>query len=65
MFKQHHIYTHKNMIDCNIYVLKSYMIPDGRYKLKIRWFLKNGMDLNLQETVVVKREQVKNWREVL
>lgn len=39
------------------------MIPDGRYKLKIKWFLKNGVDMGFQENIVIKREQVRNWME--
>lgn len=63
MFKLYKTYTHRNMLDCNILVLKSYMIPDGRYKLKIKWFLKNGVDMGFQENIVIKREQVRNWME--
>ncbi len=64
MFKSYGVYTHRNMIDTNVLVLKSYRLHDGRYRIKIRWLLKNGMDIGLQETITISRPQVKNWREV-
>lgn len=63
MFKKFHMYAHRNFLDCCVYVLNSYRLPDGRYKLKIRWHLQRGMDLNLQETVIVETKQIKNWTE--
>jgi hypothetical protein len=63
MFKKGHTYIHRNFIDCCVYVLNSYRLSDGRYILKIRWQLQRGMDLNLQETVKIERNQIKNWVE--
>lgn len=64
MFKSHHIYSHINMLDCSIYILKSYRLQDGRYKLKVGWYKKDGFNLNIQETVVVTKNQLKNWYEM-
>lgn len=64
MFKTLAFYTHRNMMDCNILVLKSYKIPDGRYKLKIEWYLKNGKSMGFRDSVIVSRKQLNNWSEV-
>ena len=32
MFKSYGVYTHHNMIDTNVLVLKSYRLHDGRYR---------------------------------
>jgi len=61
MFKFAHTYTHNRMLDCAIYVLKSYRLPDGRYKLKIRWMNRRGMDLGIVENVTIVKSEVKNW----
>lgn len=65
MFRQFTLYTHKNMLDCAILVLKSYRVAhDGRYKLKIQWFNKRGMNLGFTERVTITRDQLKNWYEI-
>lgn len=61
MFQKLRAYTHRNMLDCAISVLKSYRMPDGRYKLKVQWFLKRGFDLALKETLIISRKQIPNW----
>lgn len=61
MFKFAHTYTHRKMLDMTIYVLKSFRLIDGRYKLKVRWGNKRGMDIGITENIEIKREEVKNW----
>lgn len=64
MFKFAHTYTHNRMLDCAIYVMISYRLPDGRYKLKVRWFNRRGMDLGIDEKVIITRDEVKNWYQI-
>jgi hypothetical protein len=64
MFKTHQTYTHNRMLDVAVYVLKSFRCPDGRYKLKVRWVYRNGMDLRLVENVTVVRNEIKNWYQI-
>lgn len=61
MFKFQHVYTHNRMLDAAILVIKNYRLLDGRYKLKIRWMNRRGMDLGIIENVTIKKEEVKNW----
>lgn len=62
MFKSRHTYTHRNFLDVNIVVNKSYLIPKG-YKLKISWFTKSGLFLG-SDKIFIKKEQLKNWSRV-
>lgn len=64
MFRPFTVWTHKNMLDCAILVLKSFRLPDGRRKLKVRWMLRNGSDMGFIERVTVTPEQLKNWYEI-
>jgi hypothetical protein len=64
MFRQFRLYTHKNMLDCAILVLKSYRAHDGQYELEIQWFNRRGMNLGFIERVTITRDQVKNWYEL-
>ena len=63
MFKPWRTYTHKNMLDCVILVLKSFRVQDGRYKLRVRWMNRRGMDLGIIENVTITRDQIENWCE--
>lgn len=63
MFQKYKSYIHKNMLDCVIVVQNSFRLPDGRYKLKIHWFNRRGLDLGIRENVVINREQIPNWYE--
>ena len=64
MFRKFRTYSHIRMLDCAIHILSSYRVKDGRYKLKIMWFNKRGMDLGFRETVTVSPKEVKNWYEM-
>lgn len=64
MFRPGHLYTHELMLDAAIYVLKSFRVFDGRYKLKIRWMLRNGTDLRVTETVTITTNQLSRWRKI-
>lgn len=62
MFKPYLTYTHRNCLDVNIVVQKSFSLAKG-YKLKVSWFTKSGTFLSSDE-IFVKREHVKNWSQV-
>ena len=64
MFKKFKTYTHKAMLDVVVLVLTSYRLEDGRYRLKVRWFNRRGIDLGIQETITITKPQVKNWYEM-
>lgn len=52
------------MLDAAIYVLTSYKLSDGRYKLKVRWVLRNGTDMGFIETITIVKEEVINWYQI-
>jgi hypothetical protein len=52
------------MLDAAIYVLKGYRLADGRYKLKVRWVLKDGRDMGFLDKITVSREEIGNWYEI-
>lgn len=64
MFNTSKTYTHKRMLDVAIYVLTSYKLSDGRYKLKVRWVLRNGTDMGFIETITVVKEEIINWYQI-
>jgi hypothetical protein len=37
---------------------------NGNYYMTVRWFKRNGLDLNRTENVVIKRKEVKNWYKI-
>lgn len=62
MFERGKVYTHKNMLDCVMRVL--YVLPfENHVELKVNWFNNRGMDLNVKETVKVKKSDFSNWYE--
>lgn len=63
MFKYMHTYTHTSMLDCMVLVRKSFKIRPKRYKLKIRWFTRTGMDMGIDETIDIYEEQFDKWVE--
>lgn len=63
MFKPHHSYTHKRMLDLVAYVFTSYRVNDGRYKLKVRWFTRSGLDLGIVEKITILPGKNKGWHE--
>jgi hypothetical protein len=58
------LYTHRNMIDCMIYIQNLYRYPNGDCKVKIKWFTRSGGDLGVSDTYVIKQKDLKNWRYV-
>jgi hypothetical protein len=64
MFRPHNTYTHDLMLDAAIYVLKSFRVKDGRYKLTVRWMLRSGLDLNITEKVTITTDQLSRWRKI-
>lgn len=65
MFRYMRLYSHINMLDAAILILKSFHLQDGHYRLKVRWMLKDGSDLNQIETITVVPSQLKNWYKVI
>lgn len=64
MFKLMGVYTHKRMKDVAIFIVRRYRLQDGRYKLKIRWMYRNGVDMNLTDYITVVPAELKNWYEM-
>lgn len=54
-------YTHRNMLDCMIQIL--YEIAPNT--LIIRWWLKNGYNLEIKDQVFIPENKRGNWREVV
>jgi len=62
MFKVGHIYTHKNMLDVCMFVIKVESTRVG-VNLGVRWFKRNGLDLNAKDDVYINEWDVKDWYE--
>jgi hypothetical protein len=52
------------MTDVAFLVMKNFALPDGGYKLKVRWVLRNGQDMGFIDKVRVKKEHLPNWYEM-
>ena len=66
MFRQGLLYTHENMLDVCFRVLKVQYSDRRRMKIKVAWYLRRGpTPMNLLETVVIKREHMSTWKEVV
>lgn len=64
-FRPLHIYTHSNMLDAAIFVLKSFYVQESqKWKLKVRWVLRSGLDLGCIERIEITRSQINNWYEI-
>jgi len=61
IFKQFNFYTHKNMLDCAIFILESCEMQNGDYDLKICWFNKRGLNIGIIEKIIIHRDQIGNW----
>ena len=64
MFEHGKLYTHDRMLDCAVYVLNSYDLLDGSYKLHILWFNRRGMNLGITEYITINNEEIPNWFEL-
>lgn len=64
MFRKFRVYTHRRMLDAAILVLGSFRLPNGAYKVRVRWVRKDGFDFGVTEKVLIRRAEVGNWREI-
>jgi hypothetical protein len=63
-FEQGKLYSHKRMLDVNVYVSHvSYESPE-LIKLKVWWFLRSGLNLNISESINIRKHEFKNWYRV-
>lgn len=64
MFKPFHKYTHVNAMDVVIFVLSVHYVGPNYTRLKVRWFNKRGLNLNVIQNVKITKEQYPNWSEI-
>lgn len=62
MFKAGRFYKHRNFLDVTMYVIGSYQVGPGYWKLKVMWYCR---DLVLgNDKVTVRNPKLGHWREV-
>lgn len=62
-FEQGKVYTHKNMLDTIVYVLQVLPVNNDYTKLKVKWFNRRGMDLNIEEVIEINKSEFSRWYE--
>jgi len=62
-FKKYGVYTHENMLDMVIYVQQILWVNDKYAKLKVKWFNRRSMDINLEEQVKILKSEFCRWHE--
>lgn len=60
MFRVGSVYTHGNLMDVMMLVLKADSGVQGSF-LTVRWFKKNGLDLNAKDDIYVNKEDYGRW----
>ena len=60
-FEKGKLYTHQNMLDTCVYVYNS--ITENPHRIYIGWFLKSGLNMNIEELITIKPEQLEYWHE--
>ncbi len=59
------IYAHRNFLDVVMSITKVYKVAEtGKYKLKVRWLLKQGLHYLGSANVVVLAKDINNWSRV-
>jgi hypothetical protein len=49
------------MLDMTIYVIRSFELPSGEYRIQARWVNRRGLDIGIVEDFTIKPEEVRNW----
>ena len=57
------LYTHKRMLDTAVLILQNMGEENGKVFFKVRWFLRNGVDMNLLDVIKVSKSDFSNWYE--
>ncbi len=65
MFKVGHIYTHAHLLDVCMFVIqiRQRYIEDSGMELDVRWFKRNGLDLNAKDSIFICDKDLKDWYE--
>jgi hypothetical protein len=63
MFEVDKFYTHPGMYDCVLKIRNVNKDKDDNYSLGISPFMKNGVCLEINEYVTVKKEDAYKWKE--
>lgn len=58
------LYTHRNMLDAAILIVKAFRKPSGDWKLRVRWMRKDGWDFGVMENIRIKAKDVDHWERV-
>lgn len=62
-FEKGKVYSHKNMLDLNIYVLYVFHTNNDSVKLIVQWYNRRGMYLGVQETIKINDSELPRWYE--
>lgn len=71
MFKVGSVYTHDKMLDVCMLItqmvsdepLKYINRPGAYYYIRVRWFKKNGLDLNATDEIRINCADLERWKE--